>query len=119
MTLHRRDRLRWTLGRLPIVAFTGDEVLAMPLERLPKMWPSGALPQADLEAIYRLFADYCRKTATVCQDETLAVAEEIHQLLHAWRPTVPPDEEFRRVSRAVLADDPARVLFDEAAKLKR
>jgi len=37
MTPNRRDLLRWTLGSLPIVAFTGDEVLAMPPERLPKV----------------------------------------------------------------------------------
>jgi len=50
MTLHRRDLLRWTLGSLPIVAFSGDEVLAMP-ERLPKVWPNGAFPQADFGGV--------------------------------------------------------------------
>ena len=62
----------------------------------------------DLEAFKRLFADYCHKTATARQDETLGVAEDSYQLLHAWRPTAPPDEEFRRVSRAGVPTEQGR-----------
>ena len=103
MNTTRRDLLRWTIGAFPFVALTGDELLAAPPERLPTVWPNGSLSQEEFERHYRLFSDLCHKAPTARQEETLAVAEEIYQLLHSWRPSAPPDDDFRRVSRVVLA----------------
>jgi hypothetical protein len=98
-----------------IFAFTGDEVLTMPPERLPKVWPSGALPRVDLEAFNRLFADCCHKTAIVRQDETLGVAGDTCQLLHAWRPTAPPDDGGGHV-RGHVRGHAGREVYDGLAE---
>jgi len=106
--MNRRKMLQWTMASLPLVGLTQDEMLAMPPDRLPKVWPAGALDQVTLRDHYRLFTDLTRMAAWPGQEETLEKAEAIFQLLDAWRPAAPPEEEFLAVSRSTL--EHARVL---------
>lgn len=100
MPSNRREVLRWLAGA---VASGGGAAFAADPARLPAIWPEGALSQQDLEALYRLFSDLALRAPTRRQAESLALAERIYQLLQAWRPEPPAEEEFRRVSQAGLA----------------
>ena len=90
------------MASLPLAGLTQDEALAMPPGRLPKRWPERSLSQASLEHHYKLFTSLCQRAALPSQDETLAGAEKIYQLLHAWRPTAPAEEEFVATSQSTL-----------------
>jgi hypothetical protein len=52
-----------------------------------------------LEHLYRLFSDLCLRCPTESQRETLARAEDIYQVVWAWRPKPPEDEEVRQVTQ--------------------
>ncbi len=99
--MNRRKMLQWTMASLPLVGLTQDEILAMPPDRLPKYGPERSTRQPACDH-YRLFTDLTRMAAWPGQEETLEKAEAIFQLLDAWRPSAPPEEEFLAVSRLTL-----------------
>jgi hypothetical protein len=100
--MNRRSLLRWTMSSLPLASLTHDEALGMPPGRLPARWPAHALSQASLDHHYELFTTLCHRAALPSQDETLAAAEKIYQLLHSWRPSAPPEAEFVGTSKSTL-----------------
>lgn len=100
--MNRRKLLRWTMASLPLAGLTQEETLAMPPGRLPAQWPKDSLSQSSLQHHYTLFTSLCHRAALPFQDETLARAELIYQLLHAWRPSAPPETEFVTTSKSTV-----------------
>lgn len=63
---------------------------------------TGILSKDTLNHFYRFFSDICHRYPSSQQDQTLAAAEAIWQLLHAWRPKPPDSREWETVSSGTL-----------------